>query len=179
MRYSSALALAVFLVGCQGTDPTKVLNPNPNPAVDEQTQAEVIQGTCPAISLREGTAYFRTYAKGGENNADKVIHQANIVSTTRQCRISGGDMIMTVQAAGRVLAGPEGGPGTVTLPIRIVVLQGETVLYSDLQKQQVELPAGDPTAQFLFTNATVTFPASAAAGVRVYAGFDPGPYNTP
>lgn len=179
MRISTAIALAVFLVGCQGADPAKVLNPNPQPAIDQQTQSEVVQGTCPQVNLREGTAYFRTYAKGGDNNPDKVVHQGNISTTTRQCRISGGDMIMTVQAAGRVVAGPEGGAGTVSLPIRIVVLQGSDVLYSELQKQSVELPAGEPTAQFLFTNASVTFPAASAAGVRVYAGFDPGPYNTP
>lgn len=178
-RIGTALTLAAFLAACQGTDPAKVLNPNQGTAVDDKTQSAVVQGTCPTLALREGTAYFTTYAKGGDGDPSQVIHQASIADTTRQCRISGNDMIMTVQASGRVIAGPAGGAGTVELPIRVVVRTADTTVYSELTKTSVELPAGEPTAQFLFTNSTVTFPASQAGAVKVWVGFDPGPYDTP
>lgn len=178
-RIATALTLAAFLTACQGTDAAKVLNPNLKSGIDERTQSAVVQGTCPTLSLREGTAYFTKYAKGGDGDASKVIHQASISDTTRQCRISGSDIVMTVQASGRVVAGPAGGPGTVELPLRVVVRSNEATLYSNLQKTTVELPSGDPTAQFLFTNDAVTFPASQAGNVKVWVGFDPGPYDTP
>ncbi len=178
-RIGTALTLAAFLAACQGTDPAKVLNPNPQPNIDEKTQSQVMQGTCPPVSLREGTAYFTQYAKGGDGDPTKVINQATITETTRQCRMVGTDIVMTVQASGRVLAGPAGGPGTVQLPLRVVVRDTENTVYSELTKTPVELPAADPTAQFLFTNSTVTFPAALARSVKVWVGFDPGPYDTP
>jgi hypothetical protein len=178
-RIGTALTLAALLAACQGADPAKVLNPNMQSNIDEKTQSEVVQGTCPTLSLREGTAYFTKYAKGGDGDATKVVHQASISDTTRQCRISGSDVIMTVQASGRVVAGPEGGPGPVELPIRVVVRNGDSTVYSELTKTTVDLPAGDPTTQFLFTNSTVTFPANLAGTVKVWVGFDPGPYDTP
>jgi hypothetical protein len=178
-RIGTALTLAALLAACQGTDPAKVLNPNPNSGVDDKTQSQVMQGTCPPVALREGTAYFTKYASGGDGDATKVVHQASISDTTRQCRLSGTDIVMTVQASGRVVAGPAGGPGTVELPLRVVARNSDATLYSELTKTTVELPGGDPTAQFLFTNSTVTFPANLANTVKVWVGFDPGPYDTP
>ena len=177
----------VLLAGCSTSDTQTVLDPGAVQdtggqevaAVDPVANATVVQASCPRVELREGTAYFRTYAKGGDGDPQKVIHQASFSDTNRQCRLSGGDMIMTVQATGRVVAGPAGGPGTVNLPVRVAVTDGDTVLYSELQRTDVSLPDGAPTAQFLFTNSTVTFPAASARAVKVFVGFDPGPYNTP
>lgn len=172
------LGLAL-LAGCTSAN---VLDPGAasrQPAVDPATQAEVVQGSCPQVVLREGTAYYRTYAKGGDGDPAKVIHQASISDTTRQCRISGDQMIVTVVASGRVVAGPAGNFGNVDLPVRVAVLNGETVLYSELQKQPVTLAEGAPASQFIFTNANVTFPVSASRSAKLFIGFDPGPYNTP
>jgi hypothetical protein len=61
----------------------------------------------------------------------------------------------------------------------VVALDGETVLYSELQKQPVMMSVGGPAQQFIYTNASVTFPAGASRTAKLYAGFDPGPYDTP
>jgi hypothetical protein len=179
-RLMAGLAVAALVAGCSAGDAAKVLTPTQSgPAVDPVTQAPVVQGACPKVDLREGTAYFTTYAKGGDKDPSKVVRQASITETTRQCRTDGTQLIMTVQASGRVVAGPAGGPGDIELPIRVVVTEGDTVLYSELQKQTVTLPQGEPTAQFLFTNSTVAIPASSSRTAKVMVGFDPGPYNTP
>lgn len=178
-RLAAALATCAVLAGCTAADTAKVLNPNGGTAIDSVTQAPIVQGFCPEVRLREGTAYFRTYARGGEGDPEKVIHQASITETTRQCRTDGTTMTMTVQATGRVLAGPAGGPGGVVLPVRVVVMAGDEVLYSELQKQTVTLPQGEPTTQFLFTNSKVAFPAASSRAVKIWVGFDPGPYATP
>lgn len=180
MRLLTGLATAALVAGCSAGDAAKVLTPTaPAPAVDSVTQAAVVQGSCPKVELREGTAYFTTYAKGGDNDPSKIVRQASITDTTRQCRTDGTQIIMTVQATGRVVAGPAGGAGDIEVPIRVVAMEGETVLYSELQKQVVSLPQGQPTAQFLFTNAAVTIPATSSSTAKVMVGFDPGPYNTP
>ena len=87
---------------------------------------------------------------------------------------------MEVAAAGRVVAGPAGGPGSVTMPIRVAVLnkEGEPI-YSQLTKYNAELPSGTATTQFLFTKPGVTIPLDQATTARVFVGFDEGPYKTP
>ncbi|MBW3096920.1 hypothetical protein [Pseudohoeflea coraliihabitans] len=179
-RTGAALVLAAFLSACQSADPARILSPGGEQAgIDPTTAAPVVQGKCPKVYLREGTAYFRTYTKNGEGDPEQIIHQAMIADTTRQCRLSGSDLRMTVQASGRVVAGPAGGPGTVTLPVRVAVVQDDVVQYSQLQKIEVTLPQGAATTQFLVTDSEVTLPASAAGASRVWIGFDPGPYDTP
>lgn len=182
LRFVPVLLGASLIAGCTGANPGAVLNPggaNSQPAVDALTNAAVVQGTCPQVELREGTAVYRTYVKGSDGDPAKIIHQGSIADTTRQCRINGDQIVATVVAAGRLVAGPAGTSGQVDVPIRVAVIEGENVLYSELIKQPVMLPEGQPTTQFVFTNSTVTFPASSAANAKILVGFDPGPYNTP
>lgn len=141
-----------------------------------------VRGTCPEVELREGTAYHRTYAKGGAKDKDpsKVVNQASLTDTTRKCTVNGNQLTMEVAAAGRLVAGPAGGPGAVTMPIRVAVLDKEgNAIYSQLTKYTAELPSGTATTQFLFTKQGVTFPLDQANSARVFVGFDEGPYDTP
>ncbi|KGF67751.1 lipoprotein [Hoeflea sp. BAL378] len=182
LRFVPALLGAALIAGCTSADPRAVLNPGAGgqqAAIDPVTNSEVIQGTCPQVVLREGTAYYRQFAKGGDGDPAKIMHQASISDTTRQCRISGDQMIITVAVSGRVVTGPAGKAGTVEVPVRVAVIEGENVLYSDLQKHPVTLLEGMPAEQFIFTNSSVTFPAASARSVKLYVGFDPGPYDTP
>jgi len=180
LRFAPVLISAALIAGCNSVDPRAVLGGgSQQAAVDPATNAEVVQGACPVVTLREGTAYYTSYVKGGDGDPAKVIHQASISDTTRQCRISGDQMIVTVVVSGRVVTGPAGKAGEVNVPLRVAVVDGENVLYSELQKQPVIIAQGGAAEQFIFTNANVSFPASASRTAKLYAGFDPGPYNTP
>ncbi|MEM5473695.1 hypothetical protein WNZ14_18340 [Hoeflea sp. AS60] len=181
LRFAPVLISAALIAGCTSADPRSVLSPgggDKQPTIDAASNSAVVQGACPAVSLREGTAYYTTYSKGGDGDPAKVIHQASISDTTRQCRISGDQLTVTVVVSGRVVGGPQAKTGDVNLPLRVVVLDGETVLYSELQKYAVAIAEGGPAEQFIYTNANVTFPVSASRTAKIYAGFDPGPYNT-
>lgn len=172
-RNLAALAALTVIAGCTSTT-QNAATPEP------QQQAAVVQGACPPVSLREGTAFFRDYGNGStEGSAEDVRHQASISATTRQCVLSGSEIGMTVTVAGRVAAGPAGGAGPVQLPIRVAVLRNGEVLYSEMQMYTVELPSNAPTTQFVYTDANVRIPADAVNSVRIYAGFDEGPYDTP
>lgn len=166
----AAVSAAVLLSGCTKTDTATALTPEVSAAAPVPA---VIQGACPQVFLREGTAVYRTFAKGAKDDPTKIVYQASLADTTRQCVQNETSIIVTVVAQGRVVAGPAGGAGSVQLPIRVAAVDGTTVLYSELTQYPVEVPGG--TAQFIFTKADVTIPAGAGADSKIFLGFDEGP----
>jgi hypothetical protein len=142
----------------------------------QEATTPVVQGTCPTVGLREGTAYFRDYA-GDETDPSQLRYQVSIAETTRQCTLSGSEIVMNVTAAGRVVVGPAGAPSTIEMPIRVAAVRGDQVLYSELTNFSTTVDQA--TGQFLFSDPNVRIPAADARGVRVFVGFDEGPYDTP
>ena len=143
----------------------------------------VMQGACPQVYLRQGTAVYRQYAKGVKKNVqgladpNKLVIQATLDATTRQCRQTAEGIVMTVVVRGRVITGPSGADGTYTLPIRVAATDGDTTVYSELTKFQVAVPPGQGNAQFIFTKDDVLI-GRVGTLTRLFAGIDEGPYNT-
>jgi hypothetical protein len=135
-----------------------------------------LRAYCPKVDLREGTAFYRTYEKGGKETEDPslVIYQAALAETSRDCKYSNGTLTMTVAAAGRVVPGPKGKAGTITMPIRVAVTQGDEVLYSKLSTQEVQIAETGAT-QFVFTDTQVSFPQPTSRNITVFVGYDEGP----
>lgn len=148
---------------------------------DGRVTAEQLRGYCPQVTLRENTGYYSTYAKGGaeEKSPDDVIYQASIGQVTRSCSQANGMLNMKVAAAGRVVPGPKGKSGTITMPIRVAVLEGDKVVYSQLSQHQVQVDTAAGAAQFLVTDENVSVPITPESRYRVYVGYDEGPYKTP
>lgn len=180
VRVLSGFVLAGFILaaaGCQSSD--SVLNVGadaPPPPSDKVLESE-LRAYCPPIVLREGTAFFRTYAKGAKDDPAKLIYQASISDVTRSCSRSAGTMTINTAAAGRVIIGPAGAPGTITMPIRVVVVKGESVLYSQLHKYQVAVAAGSGATQFVFNDPNVVIPVPEPGTIQIFVGYDEGPYN--
>lgn len=170
------VTLLAIVTGCNQTDKTTDLGVSSGQQAASQ-QPAVIQGACPQVYLREGTAVHRTYAKGAKDDPQKLIYQATLAATTRQCVQTANELKVTVLAQGRIVSGPAGNPGAVTLPIRVAASDGENTLYSNLNKFSVTIPA-EGTAQFVFTEANVVIPGGAGSFAKIYVGFDEGPYNT-
>ena len=136
-----------------------------------------MRGNCPEVRLRDGTAFYQTYAGGGKKDKDpsKVITQVSLDDTTRQCSVTGGQMTMQVAAAGRAISGPAGGPGPVDMPIRVAVVDADgKVVYSQLTRYRTDIPSGSGSKQFLFKK-DVPLTLDQAANAQVYVGFDEGP----
>ncbi|MBX4927791.1 hypothetical protein HJA97_08820 [Rhizobium binae] len=136
------------------------------------TVAPVVQGACPQIFLRDEDAIFRTYAKGKKDDPQQIVFQASFGDYTRQCTLNDTSLTMTVVAQLRLITGPAGNPGPVTLPIRVTILDGQNVLYSEVTKFPTEIPAGAPGTQVIFRKEGIKMPAGAGALVRVNVGFD-------
>lgn len=172
--------------GCQSGDTSRTLDTagqtqpaeQAKPAEPKVTEAE-LRGYCPRVTLRDGTAFFNTYARGGQDDPTKVIYQASISDVSRSCATSGDTMTMKVAVAGRVVPGPAFSPGTITMPIRVVVTHGDEVLYSQLHKHQVSVADPSAATQFLFNDPNVSFVLPADRRVEVFAGYDEGPQRKP
>ena len=145
------ISLLALVAGCNKTDTGGAIDAGgsataPTPAV--------IQGACPQVYLLDGTAVYRTYAKGAKDDPTKIVYQASLADTTRQCVQNESQLVMTVVVQGRVIAGPAsgGGAGTVNLPIRVAATDGKNTLYSELTQYPVEIPAGVGTTCLLYTS---------------------------
>ena len=175
----AARALATFvglatLAACQSAGTDEVLDVSTS---DETFTEADLRAYCPRVSLLEGTAYLRTYTGGNEGNPDEVIHQAVITDVTRTCRYRNGQLFMTVAAAGRVVNGPKGSPGSLDLPIRVAVRAGENLPYSQLGRLDVAMGGG--ATQFIYRDDQIVLPEPQMRNLQVLVGFDEGPYDTP
>jgi len=165
----SALSLLAVLAGCNAGNPGAALGSGT--VAPAASPVGVVQGTCPAITLRDGTASFRTYARGGQDDPAKVVYQASLVETTRACTRSETAMTITVMVQGRLVAGPLGTAGTLSMPMRVEVTVGEQVLYSEVSKFDASLADVGQATQFVFTK-NVTVPSGISNFAKVYVGFE-------
>lgn len=176
-----AVAAAMLAAaGCQSSDPAAVLDPGQGASKTEEkvTEAE-LRAYCPRVVLRDGTAYFNTYARGGEDDPAKLVYQASIIDVTRTCRTVDGAMTMNVAIAGRIVPGPAFVAGTITMPIRIAAMHGDEALYSQVHSQQVNVTDATAATQFVFNDPDVSFVLPADKAVQVFAGYDRGTPRDP
>jgi hypothetical protein len=183
-RFFVALALSGLMLavaGCQsGGGAKNVLDvggkqtPVPPPP-DGKVKASDLLAYCPRVTLRDGTAYYNSYARGGQDDASKLIYQAAITEVSRDCTRSNGMLMMKVGVAGKVVPGPLGKAGTITMPIRVVVMHGDKVLYSKLHQDKVQISNASAASQFLLTDPDISVPEPTAQDYQVFAGFDEGP----
>ena len=172
------ISLLAVVAGCSQTEKSADLGVSSGEKQQAASQQPaVIQGACPQVFLREGTAIHRAYAKGAKDDPQKVLYQATLAATTRQCVQTADSLKITVMVQGRIVSGPAGSPGAVNLPIRVAASDGEKTLYSNLSKFSVTIPP-EGTAQYVFTDANVVIPGGAGSYAKVYVGFDEGPYGT-
>ena len=179
IRRFLGISLLAIAAGCTQTDKPADMGVTSDPsgketAAQQQTQTAVVQGSCPQVYLRDGTAVLRRYAKGAKDDPQSLVFQATLADTTRRCVLNESQLVMTGMVQGRVVTGPAGSGGTVNVPIRVAATDGKTTLYSELVQHTVNTEAG----QFVFTKGDVALPGGSGGFTKVYVGFDEGPYNT-
>jgi hypothetical protein len=193
----TSLAVLGLLAGCTSTNMTGMFKSDTKkdeaPA-DTANKPVVVQGACPLVFLREGTAVYTQYAKVAKKrkkndpaaqpddpkDPDNVVVQATLDQTTRQCFQTAQGLRITVVVHGRLVLGPAGKPGSsFNLPIRVAATDGDQTLYSELTQYPVALGPGQSTMQFVFTKENVALSDPNPSGLaRLFAGIDEGPYNT-
>jgi hypothetical protein len=77
--------------------------------------------------------------------------------------------------AGKIVPGPMGKAGTITMPIRVAVLQGGEVVYSNLARFPVTVSDTSGATQFVYNDANISIPTPTERNVQIFAGYDEGP----
>jgi hypothetical protein len=195
-RFFAGAALLGFMLavaGCQSNDGGMLgmgdkgdVKQDVKPEAEKVT-ASSLRAYCPKITLRSGTAYFSTYGKGGkkpaddsgadplaQNDSSNIIYQASITDVTRDCTHANGTMTLNVAVAGKVVPGPLAKPGSITMPIRIVVMAGSDVVYSQLHQYKLQVSDMSAATQFVFNEPNISVPEPTASNYQVFAGFDEG-----
>lgn len=171
-KLSFPVLTTLLLAGC-----TAVSSLNPisrKPVVDLSEFASSSSDYCPKIELRQGTESFSVYEPGFEGDRKKLVHQARIENTARECNIADGQLQMRIGINGRVLAGPSSASSsTLSVPVRIAVVKfQEAVLYSQIHPVSVQISEFDRTPDFVsVVNVTVPYPAEERDFI-IYVGFD-------
>ena len=185
IRRFLGISLIAVVAGCSQTDKPADLGVSSDTAgagtqaaTEQQALAAVVQGTCPTVYLRDGTAVLRSYAKGAKDDPEKLLFQATLADTTRRCVVTENQLVVTVMVQGRIVSGQAGTAGSVNVPIRVAATDGKTTLYSELVQYPVTIPADTGTGQFVFTQANVALPGGSGDFTKIYVGFDEGPYGT-
>ncbi|CAB4326302.1 hypothetical protein [Brucella sp. 191011898] len=176
-----ATVLLASLAGCTTSGTENGANsslPTRATSGEKRISETELRAYCPSVSLRDGTAFFNTYEKGGDKDPERVIYQAALTDTTRSCQYGNGTLTMDIAGAGKVVPGPKYKTGTIVMPIRVAIRQGDQVVYSKLHKQRVSITNPDTATQFVFNDKGVTIPMPDKQNVQIFIGFDEGPYNT-
>lgn len=163
--------LSDFLRGGNKTDENA-----PDPSLFLKT------GYCPPVEIRVGTESLVIYERGHEGDENSIRFQASLSKTARECHSDGDTMTIKVGIIGRLIAGPKGGEGSFTVPVRVAVVKqhGATVLFSQMQKAPVSLsePAFASDYTYVFDNVTFKV-APDDRDLVVYVGYDEGKPKKP
>ena len=147
-----------------------------NPKLDANYFAKT--GYCPPVQILPGTESMVIYEKGHDGDAAFVRTQGSIANTARECHaLDATTLSIKLGIGGRILAGPKGGAGTVTMPVRIAVARqhDNSVLFSKTFPVTVSLTAPDFGADYSEVFDQVVFQvAPDDRDLVVFVGFDEG-----
>ena len=135
---------------------------------------EVAHG-CPrfVVASRDNNITFYEPGRAGDGLA--IMHRGEITKTARECQVVNGQVTVKYGFSGRVLLGPKGKPGNITLPLNIAVTDSKRAkVASDTMKIDVAVGADKPIGYFSAVR-TVTFavPEGSRPGeFELMVGFD-------
>jgi hypothetical protein len=134
---------------------------------------------CPRIDIRQGAATLLVNAPG-EPNALTLRYQGSFVRAARECRVNGPNVTIKIGVQGRVILGPAGVPGHVTVPLRYALvsesLNATKAIWSKLYLIPVDIPTQTQNVAFTNISDDLTVPIPSPAELEnwvLYIGFDP------
>ena len=130
---------------------------------------------CPRFQPWPRDHHVTIYEPGRAGDGLAVVHRGEITQTARECQIDGNRVTVKYGFSGRVLLGPRGKNGTVTLPVNIFVADAKRErIVEDRVTVEVVVGVDKPIGYFSSVK-TVTFPIAEGARAGeydVWVGFD-------
>jgi len=113
---------------------------------------------CPQVVAWPNERLRTIYQSGHDNDAMYVVNRGEITKLSRECRFYNGGVVVKYGFAGRVLLGPKGAPGAVTLPVSIRAADAyKNTLAKDKMSVRVTVPSGKPVGYFSMVR-EISFP---------------------
>ena len=124
---------------------------------------------CPRLTAKPSDNNITFYEPGRTGDGLAIMHRGEITKTAREFRIEAGRVTVKYGFSGRVLLGPRGQAGTVTLPINVAVTDGSNAkVAADAMKIDVAVALDKPIGYFSAVR-EVSFP--------IAEGSRPGEYE--
>ena len=112
---------------------------------------------CPRFQVWAREGYVTIYEPGKVGDGLAVMHRGEITKTARECQIEPGRITVKYGFSGRVLLGPKGKSGRVTLPLTVFVTDAKREkLDNDKVRVDVDITLDKPIGYFSMVR-TVTF----------------------
>jgi hypothetical protein len=134
---------------------------------------------CPYIKIREGASTLIIRGPG-DNPAMSLKYEGTFVRAARQCSLVAGQMVIRLGVEGRIVLGPQGTPGEVTVPLRIAVVDQTPSATKTVWTKLILIPVtvqsidSNPTFTHIADDVSFPMPSSAALdNYIIYIGFDP------
>jgi hypothetical protein len=133
---------------------------------------------CPSVDIRPGASTFQVRAPGAEPIATNVRYQVTVARTARECAIRGGSMNVKIGVQGRVILGPQGGPGQIDVPLRYALVREGVepkTIWTELYRVPITIPPDQTNVPFMHIEEGLSFTLpsrSELAAYVVYVGFD-------
>lgn len=176
----SAVAAAGSPVATNNASPARSTAAALSAKLAQAAQGVPADVNCPAAEVRRGAATL-TVGPTGERTAMTLKYQASFVRLARECALVEGNMVVKVGVEGRVVLGPAGSPGPVSVPLRFAVVQetasgGMRAIATKFVNVPVEVGATGNTP-FVYVEEALNFPVPTPTTMLddyiVYVGFDP------
>jgi len=135
---------------------------------------EVATG-CPRMVLAARDNNITFYEPGRTGDGLAIMHRGEITKMARECQVEPGRVTVKYGFSGRVLLGPRGKPGNISLPINVVVTDSKRAPITG-QQMKVDVVVGtDRPIGYFSAVQSVTFdiPEGTRPGeFEVTVGFD-------
>lgn len=104
---------------------------------------------CPQVVAWPRDRLLTIYQQGHVGDQLAVVHRGEITKMARECTLYSDRVVVKYGFAGRVLLGPKGGPGTVTLGVNIRVAGAQqNTLATDKMNVTTTIPPEAPAGYF-------------------------------
>lgn len=134
---------------------------------------------CPRVDIRQGASTLSIMDPKAASPALGLRYQGTITRTARECTVRDKMVNIRIGLQGRIIIGPAGGPGQVTVPLRYALLKEGVeprAIYTKLYHIPVTVQPGQPNAVFTHVEEEMTVPMPSALEFDdyvIYVGYDP------
>lgn len=134
-----------------------------------------VSAGCPRFVVWPRDNTLTIFEQGRVGDALAVMHRGEITKTARECEVEGGRVTVKYGFSGRILMGPKGKPGKITLPVTVFVTDSKRErITAERMMVDASIAVDNPIGYFSVVR-TVTFnvPEGARAGeFEVFVGFE-------